>query len=83
MKTWEERARCLGSDTEMFFAQSAVEERAAKKVCSRCPVAQECLEYALTNDLRFGVWGGLNRNQRSRVATKRAAARAAQGDQAA
>ncbi|WP_407672362.1 WhiB family transcriptional regulator [Parafrankia discariae] len=33
--------------------------REAKRICSGCEVRAECLEYALENDERFGIWGGL------------------------
>jgi len=32
--------------------------REAKRVCRSCEVQAECLEYALENDERFGIWGG-------------------------
>ena len=33
-------------------------EAAAKALCAACPVRQECLEYAIQNDVRDGIWGG-------------------------
>lgn len=30
----------------------------AQKVCAQCPVRRECIEYALENEERFGIWGG-------------------------
>ena len=41
--------------------------REAVKVCRRCPVASECLEYALAHDERFGVWGGTTEHERARM----------------
>lgn len=29
-----------------------------RELCSRCPVTDACLKYALENDIRFGIWGG-------------------------
>jgi WhiB family redox-sensing transcriptional regulator len=40
-------------------------------VCQSCEVQTECLEYALANDERFGIWGGLSERERRRL--KRAA----------
>jgi WhiB family redox-sensing transcriptional regulator len=34
-------------------------------------VRQECLEYALGNDERFGIWGGLSERERRRVRLQR------------
>ncbi|MGW4106500.1 WhiB family transcriptional regulator [Streptomyces sp. NPDC004976] len=36
----------------------------AKRICGLCPIRATCLEYALTNDMRFGVWGGLSEKER-------------------
>jgi WhiB family transcriptional regulator, redox-sensing transcriptional regulator len=32
-----------------------------------CEVRAECLEYALENDERFGIWGGLSERERRRI----------------
>jgi WhiB family redox-sensing transcriptional regulator len=37
---------------------------AAKDVCSRCPVRAECLAFALANGEEFGVWGGMDPDER-------------------
>jgi WhiB family redox-sensing transcriptional regulator len=34
---------------------------------SSCDVRQECLEYALAHDERFGIWGGLSERERRRL----------------
>ena len=39
----------------------------AKKVCVGCEVRAECLEYALANDERFGIWGGLSERERRKL----------------
>jgi WhiB family redox-sensing transcriptional regulator len=36
-------------------------------VCLSCDVRVECLEYALANDERFGIWGGLSERERRRI----------------
>ena len=43
----------------------------AKAVCRACPVQAACLEYALTNGERFGVWGGLSPNERDELRRRR------------
>jgi len=40
---------------------------ATKKVCLACEVRSDCLEYALANDERFGIWGGLSERERRRL----------------
>ena len=40
---------------------------AAKTLCYRCPVAEECLAYALVADQEFGVWGATSEEERRRL----------------
>jgi len=64
---WQERALCAETDPEAFFPEKGGSTREAKKVCLGCDVRAECLEYALENDERFGIWGGLSERERRRV----------------
>jgi WhiB family redox-sensing transcriptional regulator len=64
---WQERALCAQTDPEAFFPEKGGSTREAKKVCASCEVRVECLEYALANDERFGIWGGLSERERRRV----------------
>jgi WhiB family redox-sensing transcriptional regulator len=64
---WQERALCAQTDPEAFFPEKGGSTREAKKVCTSCEVRVECLEYALANDERFGIWGGLSERERRRV----------------
>jgi WhiB family redox-sensing transcriptional regulator len=64
---WQERALCSQTDPEAFFPEKGGSTRDAKKVCLVCEVRQDCLEYALSNDERFGIWGGLSERERRRM----------------
>lgn len=64
---WQERALCAQTDPEAFFPEKGGSTREAKKVCVGCEVRAECLEYALENDERFGIWGGLSERERRRL----------------
>ena len=64
---WQERALCAQTDPEAFFPEKGGSTREAKKVCLSCEVRVECLEYALTQDERFGIWGGLSERERRRL----------------
>ena len=64
---WQERALCAQTDPEAFFPEKGGSTREAKRVCMSCEVRGECLEYALANDERFGIWGGLSERERRRV----------------
>ena len=65
--SWQERALCAQTDPEAFFPEKGGSTREAKRVCLSCDVRGECLEYALANDERFGIWGGLSERERRRL----------------
>ena len=58
---------CAQTDPEAFFPEKGGSTREAKKVCLSCDVRGECLEYALPNDERFGIWGGLSERERRKL----------------
>lgn len=68
--SWHARAACNGVDPatadELFFHTPnddyAIAE--AKEICSWCPVRRECFNYALDNQTKEGVWGGLTEAER-------------------
>ena len=64
---WQDRALCAQTDPEAFFPEKGGSTREAKRICSGCEVRAECLEYALANDERFGIWGGLSERERRRL----------------
>jgi WhiB family redox-sensing transcriptional regulator len=64
---WQSDALCAQTDPEAFFPEKGGSTREAKKICSQCSVSSECLEYALLNDERFGIWGGLSERERRRL----------------
>ncbi|MEO7070417.1 MAG: WhiB family transcriptional regulator [Nostocoides sp.] len=65
--SWQERSLCAQTDPEAFFPEKGGSTREAKKVCVGCEVRAECLEYALANDERFGIWGGLSERERRKL----------------
>ena len=64
---WQTDALCAQTDPEAFFPEKGGSTRDAKKVCGACNVRAQCLEYALANDERFGIWGGLSERERRRL----------------
>ena len=66
-ESWQDRALCAQTDPEAFFPEKGGSTREAKRICSRCEVKGECLEYALGHDERFGIWGGLSERERRRL----------------
>ena len=57
---WQDQALCAQTDPEAFFPEKGGSTREAKRICKACAVRDECLEYALEHDERFGIWGGLS-----------------------
>jgi WhiB family redox-sensing transcriptional regulator len=68
---WQRSANCLGVDPDLFFPERGGSTREAKEVCRGCVVRQECLQYALDNGEKFGIWGGLSERERRRLRRRR------------
>ncbi|WP_165777498.1 WhiB family transcriptional regulator [Amycolatopsis antarctica] len=64
---WQERALCAQTDPEAFFPEKGGSTREAKRICQGCEVKDDCLEYALAHDERFGIWGGLSERERRKL----------------
>lgn len=69
--SWQSKGACLSSDPDLFFPEMenhrgdwkmqsvrSGKVRAAKAICAGCRVRQDCLDFALSNGERFGIWGG-------------------------
>src|SRR5690242_20748719 len=61
---WRELAACGGTDLDVFFPERGESAGPARQVCAVCPVRQPCLEYALSNRIASGIWGGLSERER-------------------
>ena len=69
---WEQPRNCFGKPIELFFP----EERGSTPVdalilCDTCACRVACAEYALQEEITFGVWGGLSIAERERIALVR------------
>lgn len=64
---WTEQALCAQTDPEAFFPEKGGSTREAKRICQGCEVRDECLEYALANGIRFGIWGGFSERERRKI----------------
>jgi WhiB family transcriptional regulator, redox-sensing transcriptional regulator len=76
---WRSDAACLGH-SDIFFSNSLglfnrrgtskfdrmISDR-AKSICNTCPVIDECLTYALDNEIKYFVWGGLSWEERRKL----------------
>jgi WhiB family redox-sensing transcriptional regulator len=61
---WQRRAACAGVNPELFFTERGESTGDAKEVCLGCCVRQECLDFALANGEKFGIWGGKSERER-------------------
>jgi WhiB family redox-sensing transcriptional regulator len=66
-RTWQSRANCMGVDPDLFFPERGSSTREAKEVCRGCVVRDDCLEFAIANGEKFGIWGGMSERERRRV----------------
>ena len=64
---WEDKALCSQTDPEAFFPEKGGSTREAKRICLGCEVVNQCLNYALDHDERFGIWGGKSERERRQM----------------
>jgi len=70
-RDWQFRANCMGVDPELFFPERGSSTREAKEVCRGCVVRDDCLDFAIANGEKFGIWGGMSERERRRVRRSR------------
>ncbi len=75
-ESWMADAICAQTDPEEFFPDKGGSTAAAKRTCLGCSARAECLQYAIENNERWGVWGGKSERERSKL-MKTAAAQVA------
>jgi hypothetical protein len=76
---WDE-AKCAGSvihsDDDPFFSEDPEESAEAIDFCNGesdgviCPIRHECLMFALLNNERYGIWGGMSEVGRKAIRKK-------------
>lgn len=67
---WRVDAACRNHPTDLFFPPHGVSHQqfdAVRTICQQCPVIEDCLQYALENNERHGIWGGLSERQRRQL----------------
>lgn len=68
---WRSAAACVSADPDLFFPISTrgpAEKQIAKAkmICAGCKVQRECLDFAITDDQAYGIWGGTTPEDRQR-----------------
>lgn len=69
---WMDYAACAGADPGLFFAERGwfAKYTEARKMCAKCRVREDCLTFALDNNIKHGVWGGLIPDERIEIRRK-------------
>lgn len=70
---WRANASCKDLPKNLFHPVGQADTSYAMAVCTRCPVKEECLQYAQDNKIDFGIWGGVTEEERSRRPRRKAA----------
>lgn len=60
--SWVDQSACATAGSP--FLAPTPDPVACKAVCGTCPVQALCLAYAIANDEKDGVWGGMTRAER-------------------
>lgn len=71
---WQLFAACRGMDSALFFPPEGasaplrlVREARAREVCRSCSVRNACTQFALSERLEYGMWGGLTEGRRQEL----------------
>lgn len=76
--TWARDAACAPGrpnrpDPEDFYPEGEVDaDHDARRVCRRCTVRPECLDWAIANKEQ-GIWAGTDERERRNIALRRQA----------
>ena len=69
--SWMTGGNCRNYPPAVFFPSDGVGVDRARKICTDCPVVDQCLEYALDQRIEHGVWGGCSERERRRILKRR------------
>ena len=65
---WQDSAACIGMESSIFLSGVKSRVQIAKAICATCPVARECLAFALAHeDFEPHVYGGLTGEERKKL----------------
>lgn len=69
---WMLLGLCNFIDPEIWYPEQQGrsawgQKKLAKQICRKCPVIDQCLEYALTHNEEWGIWGGTDPTERKKM----------------
>lgn len=70
-EAWRFAAACADLGPAMFYDPGPASVFAAKAVCARCTVANDCASHAMANHEPFGIWGGQTETERAEASASR------------
>jgi len=68
---WVADAACRGDGVSRWFPERGTPINDLRAICNTCPVKAPCLEYALSNYIPHGIWGGMSERQRRSIRRRR------------
>ena len=70
---WRDYANCRSSSIDLFFPKNQTYQEASEvaKVCQECRVKEECGEYAIGQEIDYGIWGGMSPERRISIRQRR------------
>jgi len=69
--TWRARRNCIDKDVKFFFPSDRGGVKRAIQVCDTCAVREQCLEFAICNQITDGIWGGTTETARTKLIRER------------
>lgn len=70
--SWMDDGACRGQDPDIWHPIRGQDVRPLKATCAACPVREPCLDYALAEGIKVGIWGGMSERERRRLRRRRA-----------
>lgn len=68
---WRAYGLCKAHPELDWFTERGEGQAAQKAVCAACPVIDACLDAALRNGEKDGIWGGTSERERRRIRRER------------
>lgn len=71
---WRDDASCKKMGNTMFFQTLHNRDKevkaiisGVKTICGSCPVQKNCLDFAVRNEIKDGIWGGMTSAERKQA----------------
>lgn len=68
-EAWMDNAACAEVGTDLFFPtkEDRASSKLARTICASCPVATQCLDYAVRTGINHGIFGGVTESARAKT----------------